>query len=537
MEGEGFDPKDTQGIWLNTSFANAWDIHVGDPFTVEYNGVTFTKEIKGLVMTPEYMYTCADNDADTNLANLAYVYLAREAFPIREVLRTAIQNENITGADLAEALEEQKSEAAEGDSADNPLEDLLGSVSGSLELMPKEMLLFLLDQISDEQLNEFLPSTTMIFTTNTDKDVMSYEDEISEALNKNYAAMIDEHLVEGVERFVSETEQHEMFSYTFAAVFVLIAVLIIATSMARLVERQRVQIGTMNAMGIKRSKIAFHYVCYSLILASIGAVLGFFAGIYGLAQFMVTMFSSYYVLPEANAAVDGMAFVIIVVTVAACALASWMACNKILKLPPAEALRPAAPKKGRSTIFEKLPFWKKLGFASRYNLRDISRAKFRTVMGIVGTACGMLCAVFAFGCIGLVDDIDDWFFDRIQNFSYEAVLNEDANENWLQTVEQAVDGELVMMSAIELSTEGRQVSADKKTTQMLTVIEGKGMYRLTDPKTNPLTLEPGEIAITARLAKSLGVKPGDTVYWHLYTENTWYESVIGAKFSWRFTRS
>ena len=466
IEGVPFDPKDVDGVWLNQSFAKAWGIQVGDTFTAEYEGISITKEIKGLVMTPEYLYTCADNDADVNLANLAYIYLARDAFPVRQVLKTAIGIENI-------------------------------------------------------------PATTMIFTTNTDEDVMGYEKQISDALHKNYAAMIDKHMIIGVERFIAETQQHEMFSYTFAAVFVLIAVLIIATSMARLVERQRVEIGTMNALGIRRRKIVVHYISYSFFLSLIGAILGFFVGLYGMARAMIDMFSEWYVIPKAEAAFDGMAIVVMAVTVGACALASFIACNKILRLPPAQALRPAAPKKASRTLWERLPFWKRLGFASRYNLRDISRAKFRALMGIVGTACGMVCAVFAFGCVGLVDDIDDWIFDRIQNFAYEAVLSENAGENWLDKTADEVDGELVMVSAIELSTAGKNVSSEEKTTQKLTVIEGKGLYQLTDPKANTIKLAPGEIAITYRLAKSLGVEVGDTVYWHLYTENTWYESQIG----------
>lgn len=533
MEGDPFDPEDTDGIWLNQSFAKAWDIHMGDPFTVSYEGVSFTKQIRGLVMTPEYLYTCADNDADVNLANLAYVYLAKDAFPVREILETAIENETLTGKDLKEALEENRAAKENGEKADpsengsKALERLLEKVSGSLENMPKSMLLRVLDQLKDEDLQQFLPSTTMIFTINTEKDVMSYEDQISDALHQNYAAMIDEHLIIGVERFIAETEQHEMFSYTFAAVFVLIAVLIIATSMARLVERQRVEIGTMNALGIKRWKIALHYVNYSLILSAIGAILGFFAGLYGVANMMIALFSQWYVIPEAKVASDGMAIVVILVTVGACAFASFFACRKILKLPPAAALRPAAPKNAKKTLLERFPFWNHLGFASRYNLRDVSRAKFRTVMGIIGTACGMLCAVFAFGCIGLVDDVDDWFFERMQNFAYEAVVSDNAKEERLEEIARSVDGELVMVSAIELSAVGKQVSADQKTTQNLTVIEGKGLYRLTDPKAQPLQLSPGEIAITYRLANTLGVEPGDTVFWHLYTENTWYESQIG----------
>lgn len=357
-----------------------------------------------------------------------------------------------------------------------------------------------LDQVDDETLASMIPSTTMLFTTNMDEDVMSYEDEIAEALDHNYAAMINEHMIIGVERFIAETEQHEMFSYTFAGIFVLIAVLIVATSMARLVERQRVQIGTLNAMGMAEGKIARHYISYSLLLSLLGAVPGFFVGIYGMARYMVSMFSSYYVIPAADASYDGRTFAVIAVTVLACAAASWFACRKILRIPPAEALRPAAPKKAKESLIERLPFLNRLGFASRYNLRDLSRAKFRALMGIVGTACGMLCAVFAFGCIGLVGDIDGWFFERMQNFAYEAIVSEDPDTEWLEDTTDAVNGELVMQSAIELSKVGKNVLSADKTTQTLTVIEGKGLYRLTDPTSEVMELSPGQIAITYRLA-------------------------------------
>ncbi|MBQ8307017.1 MAG: ABC transporter permease [Blautia sp.] len=509
VEGEAFDPQDTEGVWLNNSFAEAWDIHTGDSFTAEYEGVQITKEVKGLIMTPEYLYTLADGDADTNLANLAYIYLAKDGFPFRELLTTNIKNGSITAADLAEGLAE-----------DDELRETLKNV-------PAGLLTTMLDLISDEDLMKRIPSTTMLFTTNTDEDVMGYEEQIADALDHNYAAMIDEHMVMGVERFLAEMEQHEMFSYTFALIFVLVAVLIIATSMARLVERQRVQIGTMNAMGLKSGKIARHYVSYSLLLSLLGAVLGFFAGIYGFARFMIDLFSEYYVLPHADVAFGRIAFLVIFVTVGACALASYAACRKILRIPPAEALRPAAPKKAKRSLLEKLPFFTKLGFASRYNLRDLSRAKFRAVMGIFGTACGMICAVFAFGCIGLVGDVDDWVFDRIQNYTWQAGVSEDANLSWLDETAEEYHGELVMQDAIELSMVGKNVSSADKSTQTITVIEGKGLYRVTDPKTEVTELAPGEAAITARLAKSIGAKVGDTVYWHLYTENTWYESVIG----------
>mgnify|MGYP000505533696 FL=1 len=76
IEGEDFNPDDTDGVWIANAFAKKRDLHVGDAFTIEYNGVTFTKTIRGLVESVEYEFRQADGDADTYLENITMAYMS-----------------------------------------------------------------------------------------------------------------------------------------------------------------------------------------------------------------------------------------------------------------------------------------------------------------------------------------------------------------------------------------------------------------------------------------------------------------------------
>lgn len=140
-----------------------------------------------------------------------------------------------------------------------------------------------------------------------------------------------------------------------------------------------------------------------------------------------------------------------------------------------------------------LPFWKRLGFISQYNLRDISWAKLRAVMCVFGTAVGMLLMVYGVGCSILVDD---------------------------------VSGELVMVNQIE-ATKNKDASLADKKKETLTVIEDKGFYNILDENGNILSLEPGSIGVSRKFAKDMDFKVGDEIYWHLYTENDWHPAKIG----------
>ncbi len=471
ISGEPFDPTDTDGIWLANAFARLRNIKVGDDFTIEYNGITFTREVKGLVESAEYEFREADGDADVYLENIAIVYMSYDAFPIRDYINHMV------------------------------------------------------DKISDEKLAKIMPYTQMIIVT-TDGGGLAHEEALAESIDHDYSAIVDRKSIPGLARLDSELEQHQSFSYLFVIIFVGIAILVIATSMGRMVEQQRTQIGTMNALGLKRHKIMRHYISFSLVVSVVGVVLGLLVGTLWGSPAVIGMFANWYVVPGLHSVFHPMYLIIAAGIVAVCVLASYISCRKLLRIKPAGALRPAAPKKGKKCIFERLPFWKKLSFTSQYNLRDISRAKLRSFMCVIGTAVGMLLMIYAVGCNELLGSMIEINFNRVTVGEYQIKFSEDAKTETVDDMAEELDGEMVMMNQVEVAKE-KNAPSDKKKKETVTVLEGKNLYNILDLNNQVKKLTPGTIGISRKLAADLDVKEGDTIYWHLYTKNTWYEAKVG----------
>ncbi len=515
VKGEEFNPKDTEGIWLANAFAVRRNLDVGDDFTIEYNGVTFTKKIKGLVESTEYEYRQADGDADVYLENIAIVFMSYDAFPIRDYVTHLIESEKITARKIADNTK----------ILDEKLEQLK-TAGLTVDDITRDMLLEIAENMSDEKLAKLMPYTQMIIRTK-DGGALAHEDEVAKAIDYDYSAIIDRKSIQGIVRLDSELEQHQAFAYVFVVIFVGIAVLVIATSMGRIVEKQRTQIGTMNALGMKRWKIVLHYISYSLLVSMLGVVVGLIFGVGLGAPAMMSMFEQYYIVPGLHSVFHPLYIIISLAIIAVCSLSCFLSCRKVLGIKPAEALRPAAPKQGKKCIFEKLPFWEKLSFNTQYNLRDISRAKLRAFMGIVGTAVGMLLMLYGVGCNQLVDIMTDLNFNKIYTTEYQVKLSADAKLVDVDELSDSFAGELVMTDAVEISKVKNASSSEKKK-EIVTVIEEKGLYNLIDVNNEITQLVPGTVGISRKLAEDMGIKVGDTIYWHIYSKNEWHEAVVGS---------
>lgn len=515
VKGEEFNPEDTEGIWLANAFAVRRNLDVGDDFTIEYNGVTFTKKIKGLVESTEYEYRQADGDADVYLENIAIVFMSYDAFPIRDYVTHLIESEKITARKIADNTK----------ILDEKLEQLK-TAGLTVDDITRDMLLEIAENMSDEKLAKLMPYTQMIIRTK-DGGALAHEDEVAKAIDYDYSAIIDRKSIQGIVRLDSELEQHQAFAYVFVVIFVGIAVLVIATSMGRIVEKQRTQIGTMNALGMKRWKILLHYISYSLLVSMLGVVVGLIFGVGLGAPAMMSMFEQYYIVPGLHSVFHPLYIIISLAIIAVCSLSCFLSCRKVLGIKPAEALRPAAPKQGKKCIFEKLPFWEKLSFNTQYNLRDISRAKLRAFMGIVGTAVGMLLMLYGVGCNQLVDIMTDLNFNKIYTTEYQVKLSADAKLVDVDELSDSFAGELVMTDAVEISKVKNASSSEKKK-EIVTVIEEKGLYNLIDVNNEITQLVPGTVGISRKLAEDMGIKVGDTIYWHIYSKNEWHEAVVGS---------
>lgn len=515
VKGEEFNPEDTEGIWLANAFAVRRNLDVGDDFTIEYNGITFTKQIKGLVETPEYEYRQAEGDADVYLENIAIVFMSYDAFPIRDYVTHLIESGKITARKVVDNTK----------ILDEKLEQMMAA-GLTVDDITQDMLLQIAENMSDEKLAKLMPYTQMIIRTKGG-GALAHEDEVAKAIDYDYSAIIDRKSVQGLVRLDSELEQHQAFAYVFVVIFVGIAVLVIATSMGRIVEKQRTQIGTMNALGMKRWKIVLHYISYSFLVSVLGVVVGLIFGVGLGAPALMSMFEQYYIVPGLHSVFHPLYIVISLGIVAVCSLSCFLSCRKVLGIKPAEALRPAAPKQGKKCIFERLPFWEKLSFNTQYNLRDISRAKLRAFMGIVGTAVGMLLMLYGVGCNELVDIMTDLNFNKIYTTEYQVKLSADAKLEDVDALAEELSGELVMTDAVEISKVKNASSSEKKK-ETVTVIEGKKLYNLVDVDNEVTQLVPGTVGISRKLAEDMNIKIGDTIYWHIYSKNEWHEAVVGS---------
>ncbi len=515
VSGEDFNPNDKNGIWINKNFADEWKLKAGDDFTVEYGGIEFTKTIKGVVLSPEYEYMCASTDAETNFKNICYAYVYYEGFPVKDYIIHLIENEKINIEDLRKNTDIVEK-----------LEEKLSAIGLSTDSITNDTLLEAVKKADEKSLFKLLPYTQIVVRGVDGQELLSKESEISKALDGDYAVMVDSSSISGIQRLTAELEQHASFSYVFMVIFLAIAILVIATGMSRMVERQRTQIGTMNAMGMSRRKIILHYLFFSFSVSFIGSVVGTVIGYFLLGNYMVSLFSQWYVVPNWKAGADWSFLAISITIIGVCVLASYLSCRKVLKIAPSEALRPSVPKGGKRTLLERLPFWKKLSFSAQYNLRDISRYKLRAVMAVFGTAMGMILLTGTLAALTMLNDVYSWTFEKIQNFEYEAMLTEDVKLDEIDSLSDRLSGELVMRTGIEIAKTEHALS-DEKSTQTLMVIENKGLFRITDTKAEITDLPEGTVAVTRRLAEKLGIKVGDSVYWHIYEENTWHSAKVG----------
>ena len=426
VDGADFDADDENGLWLFSRFAEIWGIKVGDKFTVHVMGLDIEKEVKGLIVTPEYEFACASTDTDTDFHNIGFVYLSEK-------------------------------------------------------VLPEEM------RINNE----------IIFTCKG--KALDYEEEIANALDDNYAYLADRNSIRGWYQLSDELAQHDSFSYIFSFVFVAIALLVIITTMKRMIAQQRTQIGTLNALGMKKRKILFHYLSYSFVLSVIGCTLGIVLGVLTFGRLMVNMFSQFYTLPGWQPGFSYKSIIVAAVLVLICTGTSYFSCKQILKIHPSEALRPAAAKTAKPCIFEKLPFWKKLSFNARYNLRDISRSKMRAFMGVFGTCMGMMIMELGLGAYDTVDYVRDWYFHDIQNYEYQVILNDSCTSEQAEEMKTETDGELIAMEAVSIAAKDHPTS-DGIISCKLAVSEGEQLYCVSDTELNTTPIPKGTVALTMKQA-------------------------------------
>lgn len=503
VKGEEYSVDSKGKVWLDTRFAEARGLKVGDDYTFLFEDVPFTLQIAGLVYSSEYQYYSNENDLWPDFNNIGFAYCSYLSMPMKDYIINYIETSGKSVSDLVDEFAEQSDEIAENASL--------------LKVLSKDYIIRMLQQADDSEFLDMLPYTQIVFTSSANASDLS--EDIDSAL-QSYAVFLTRAENEGIFMLDDEMAQHKMMSSVFPIVFLLIAVLSVVTGMNRLVSNQRTQIGTLKALGFGRAKITWHYVSYGFVLSLIGAALGCLVGPLTLPKLFLYSMQSYYTLPEWKGGFDISFLLVTIATVAACTLTTYLTVRYVLSDMPAALLRPKAPKALKLTALEKSSSWEKLSFSFKYSLRSFVRGKFKTVMGIIGTVGCMALLVCAFSCYDSMEDMETWQYGEIQVSTARLTLSSSATVKNAEAIAADIDGEIIMTSAIEARANGNKITCTA------TVLDGEGCYFITDSARNSITPDDSTIALTMKTANALGLSEGDEFEWHIYTSDTWVTSKI-----------
>lgn len=253
---------------------------------------------------------------------------------------------------------------------------------------------------------------------------------------------------------ISEIDQHMMMADMFPIIFVVVALLILLTTMARIITNQRTIIGTLKSLGFSNRKLIFHYLSYPLVLTIIGSVLGYILGPLLLPLLFYPSMSEFYSLPYWGPGFDISFIEVPIAIIVLSVLFALMAIYSITRESPADALEPKAPKISKLRFINKTNLWQKLSFNLKWNIRDINRSKVRsfvTVVGILGCTVLLICG---FGMNDGMYELEHWQFTGINHYNSQIVLEDNASSSQIDSIAEKYNGTKVMTSNIEIKHNG-----------------------------------------------------------------------------------
>ena len=276
--------------------------------------------------------------------------------------------------------------------------------------------------------------------------------------------VLDRTLTEATVSYDQNAERMANLGQVFPVIFFLVAALVSLTAMTRMVDEQRMQIGTMKALGYGSSTIAGRYFWYAMLATVTGGIIGIALGERFLPWLIIVSYGIAYpgllrCLTPINwdQAILGLA--------AACActgLATLAACYNQLKAQPAAIMRPEAPKGGRRVLLERIPFiWKRLSFNQKSTVRNLLRYKKRFLMTVVGVGGCMGLLLVGFGLHDSINEIAKRQYVHIFTYEASATYASAAEENERQALLDAVRASDGVTGAMELSITSADLLHDK----------------------------------------------------------------------------
>lgn len=321
----------------------------------------------------------------------------------------------------------------------------------------------------------------------------------------------------------------------FPVFFFLVAALICMTTMNRMVEEQRTQIGVLKALGFSEGRIMGKYLFYSGSAAISGTLIGYVLGIHFFPLVIITAYGIVYKMGGIYYVSDlPLALVSLTVAVLCSVGTTWLSCHKELKEVAADLMRPKAPKAGKRVFLEYVPFiWKRLKFLQKVSVRNIVRYKKRFFMMVIGISGCTALLVMGFGVRDSVVAVADQQYEEIQLYDIGVTLKDGKvpGEADLKSLDSVLEkenaaGMYAMEKTIDLVTD-----KGTKSINMVAVEnpdEVGDFISLHTKKQEPIAYpKEGEAVLSKKVAETYGVKKGDTILLRDSDNNEMHLKVTG----------
>lgn len=355
--------------------------------------------------------------------------------------------------------------------------------------------------------------------TDAKQQIADAKAEIKKIENPKWYVQTREDALTEYQGYGDNADRMRSIGKVFPVLFFLVAALISLTTMTRMVEEQRVQIGTMKALGYGKAAIAGKYIGYALIATLGGSIFGVLAGEKILPFIIIYAYMILYKHLPAILVPYHMSYALQASGIAvACTLIATIASSyKELAAEPAELMRPAAPKQGKRILLERIGIiWKHLNFTWKSTVRNLIRYKKRFFMTIFGIGGCMALMVVGFGLKDCIYEIVSLQYEKVQFYDAATYMSDDISEENRQQLHDYLDQNADIKETIEARMQKTDVkSASGKKTLYLMVpsdnekIEDFLSFHSRTNKDEVYSLKKDEVILTEKIASLLNVKVGD----------------------------
>lgn len=306
----------------------------------------------------------------------------------------------------------------------------------------------------------------------------------------------------------------------FPTIFFLIAALVSLTTMGRMIEEKRTEIGTYKALGYKNSEVSLKFIIYSLTAGLTGTLLGLLVGFYLFPTIIINAYGQLYNMTEfptpwyLSYSLIGLAVGLF------CTVGISMIVLRVdLMSSPATLLRPKAPKAGKTILLERIqPLWRRLNFNQKVTMRNLFRYKSRMFMTVFGIAGCTAMILTGFGLKNSISDIVPIQFNEVWRYQGIVTFDEEASTQAIEEYQAAVSQLDLLSATLGMTSENLTVAQTGKASQEVTVYvpenpaELSDFVSFTERKTGEVyALGDNGVIINEKLAKLFQLAIGDTI--------------------------